>query len=84
MVAEELRKDYWKMIRRTRLSGRISPALVCRVEGMWKGFDADVVVEALKIHLDRYPGERECYTLGIMRNLQRGRNNGRGHGNAES
>lgn len=73
MVAEELRKDYWEMIRRTRLSGRISPALVRKTEEQWGSFGDDVVEEALRIHMNCGKNAGECYTLGIMRNLQKKR-----------
>lgn len=77
MVDERLRRDYWEMIRRTRQSKRVSPGLVCRTEGQWEGFDGDVVEEALRIHMGHHRQQRECYTLGIMRNLQRQRDNGK-------
>lgn len=71
MVSEEVRKRYWAVIRRTRQSGRVSPSVVTKVEEGWEKFDEDVVEEALKIHISRYPAYREQYTAGIMRNLQK-------------
>lgn len=77
MVTEDLKREYWTMIRRTRQSGRISPALIKRTEEQWKEFDEDVVEEALRIHIVRYQGEAEQYTLGIMRNLQKHKDGGK-------
>lgn len=71
MAAEGLKKDYWALIRKTRQSGRISPALICKVEAQWGNFDDGVVEEALLIHMARHREEKERYTLGIMRNLQK-------------
>lgn len=41
------------------------------MQTVWKVFDEDVVREALRIHIERYPSYRESYTIGIMRNLQK-------------
>lgn len=68
---KELIENYWKVISRTRTSGRISPNVKKRVEESWNKFDEDVIKQALRIHIDRYPGYKENYTMGIMRNLQR-------------
>lgn len=68
---DELRENYWKVLSRTRKSGRISPSVKQRVEESWQRFDEDVVMQALRIHIDRYPNYKENYTIGIMRNLQR-------------
>ncbi|MBD5468906.1 MAG: hypothetical protein HDR21_12230 [Lachnospiraceae bacterium] len=76
-INEELRKSYWKVVSRTRQSGRISQSVVDRVEASWERFTPDVVEEALRIHRDRYAGYKETYTIGIMRNLQRDKDAGR-------
>lgn len=68
---EEKKKEYWKVLSRTRKSGRIADSVKKRTEGAWERFDGDVVMEALQIHMDRYPAYRETYTVGIMRNLQK-------------
>lgn len=68
---EEKKEEYWKILARTRKSGRIAEPVRNRMEGTWKRFDEDVVMEALQIHMDRYPMYRETYTVGIMRNLQK-------------
>ncbi len=68
---EEKKKEYWKIISRTRKSGRIAESVKSRIEGTWERFDDDVVMEALRIHMCRYPMHRETYTVGIMRNLQK-------------
>lgn len=67
----ELRENYWRTVSRTRISGRIAQGVKAKTEKLWEQFDEDVVREALRIHTDRYPGYRETYTIGIMRNLQR-------------
>lgn len=71
MIEEELRENYWKLIARTRKSGRISPSVIKRVEECWKGYDEDVVKEALSVHIQKYQNYKENYTLGIMRNMQK-------------
>lgn len=76
-INEELRKSYWKVVSRTRQSGRISQSVIQKTEASWERFSPDVVEEALKIHRDRYAGYKENYTIGIMRNLQRDKDAGR-------
>lgn len=68
---EQLKEEYWKTIRYTRKSGRIARAVKDRVEKSWERYDEDVVMEALRIHMSRYPGNKENYTVGIMRNIQK-------------
>lgn len=68
---EEKKTEYWKVLARTRKSGRIAESVKKRMEEAWKRFDEEVVMEALQIHMQRYPMYRETYTVGIMRNLQR-------------
>ncbi len=68
---KQLKEEYWKVLCRTRKSGRIAQTEKDRVEGGWDKFDEDVVMEALRIHMSRYPGYKESYTVGIMRNLQK-------------
>ena len=68
---EEKKSEYWKIIARTRKSGRIAESVRTRIEGTWERFDEDVVMESLQIHMQRYPMYRETYTVGIMRNLQK-------------
>lgn len=68
---KQLKEEYWKVLCRTRKSGRIAPSVKERVEAGWERFDEDVVMEALRIHMSRYPGYKESYTVGIMRNLQK-------------
>lgn len=73
---EELKENYWRTVARTRSSGRIAPGVIQKAEKSWERFDADVVRKALRIHIDRYPGYRESYTVGIMRNLQKQKESG--------
>lgn len=74
---DELKENYWKTISRTRKSKRISPNVKQRVEASWERFDDDVIRQALRIHVDRYPNYKENYTIGIMRNLQREKDSGK-------
>ena len=76
-VNEELKENYWRVLRRTRKSGRIASSVIERVEKSWEAFDPYVVEEALRIHVARYPDRGENYTLGIMRNLQRQKKEGK-------
>lgn len=77
MMSDTARELYWKVMQKTRMSGRISRALIEKTEKKWKEFDADVVEEALLIHTSHHPDKKENYTLGIMKNLQRQKNGGR-------
>ncbi|NBK93044.1 hypothetical protein D5278_13825 [bacterium 1XD21-13] len=71
MVSEDLKEQYWSLIRRTRKSGRVAQSVIDRVEKSWEAFEPEVVEEALRIHTMRYPEYKENYTIGIMRNLQK-------------
>ena len=71
MIEEHLKENYWKVIARTRKSGRISPNVIRKEEEAWKQYDEDVVKEALAVHIQKYQGYKENYTRGIMRNMQR-------------
>ena len=71
MIEERLKENYWKVIARTRKSGRISPNVIRKEEEAWKQYDEDVVKEALAVHIQKYQGYKENYTRGIMRNMQR-------------
>lgn len=68
---KQLKEEYWKVLSRTRNSGRIAQSVKDRVEKNWERYDEDVIMEALRIHMSRYPGYRESYTVGIMRNIQK-------------
>lgn len=73
---ENLKKRYWEIIRKTRSSGRVSPSVIEKTERKWEQFDSETVRQALEIHIARYQGYKENYTLGIMRNLQREKQSG--------
>lgn len=78
-ISAELKENYWRTIRRTRSSGRISPSVIEKTQAQWEQFDESVIRQALEIHISRYPGYKENYTLGIMRNLQRDKDSNREH-----
>lgn len=63
--------EYWKVLSRTRASGRISQSIKDKEEEYWSQFPKEVVEEALEIHMKRYPDRKEAYTRGIIRNLAR-------------
>lgn len=71
---EELKEKYWRIVSQTRKSGRIAGSVKERIEQEWKRFDEEVVLEALRIHINRYKTYKENYTIGIMRNLQKQKN----------
>lgn len=66
-----LKENYWKLIARTRKSGRVSPNVIRKEEEYWGRYDEDVVREALSVHIRKYQNYKENYTRGIMRNMQR-------------
>lgn len=74
MIDGHQKENYWKMIARTRASGRISPSVIRKTEEQWERYDEDVVREALAVHIQKYEGYKENYTLGIMRNMQKRKN----------
>lgn len=65
----KLKEEYWKVIRRTRKSGRISKSVIEKEGVYWSQFSEDIVCAALRVHIDRYPTYKEHYTRGIMRNM---------------
>lgn len=76
-ISEELKENYWKIIRRTRSSGRIAQSVIDKTEEKWQKYDESVIRQALELHISRYPSYKENYTLGIMRNLQRDKDSNR-------
>lgn len=77
---EELKENYWRVLRRTRKSGRISQGVVEKEEAYWGRFPREVVEQALRIHISRYPDYKESYTRGIIRNLAKERGKERSAG----
>lgn len=63
-------ESYFAMLKDTRLTGKISENVIRREIEYWKRFSPEIVVEALRIHIEKYPYARERYTRGIMRNLE--------------
>lgn len=76
-ISEELKKNYWSIIRRTRSSGRIAQSVIDKTEEKWQKYDESVIRKALELHISQYPSYKENYTLGIMRNLQRDKDSNR-------
>lgn len=63
----KLNKDYWDVIRNTRVSKKVSQSVIHKNMDLWNKFDPIVVQYALKAHVDAHHGKREEYTVGIMR-----------------
>jgi hypothetical protein len=62
---------YWIMIRRTRKTGKLADNIIRVYMDKWAVYPADIVIQGMKTHLERYPGKREEYTHGIIRNIAR-------------
>ena len=65
---------YWEAIRFTRKTGSLSVNIMKTEMAYWQKFDVDVVMEALKAHINQKQEYRESYTRGIMRNMQEKKN----------
>ncbi|MDO5097086.1 MAG: hypothetical protein Q4D65_11010 [Peptostreptococcaceae bacterium] len=73
----ELIEKYFEMLRWTRKSGKLSESIRKKQLEYFLKYDKNIVLRALKIHIEKYPTMREEYTRGIIRNLER---EGIGHG----
>lgn len=65
---------YFDLLRKTRKTRKIAESVINKEMEYWTRFSTDIVIEALKIHIRKYPGKKESYTRGIMRELARERN----------
>lgn len=65
-------EQYWDTLRFTRKTGQIADGIKEREYEYWERFDPALVIEALTIHIRKYPNIRENYTRGILRNLKGG------------
>jgi hypothetical protein len=63
---------YWETIRFTRRTGQVSEGIKQKELAYWAKFDPVMVIQALEIHMEKYPHIRESYTRGILRNLKGG------------
>ena len=63
-------KKYFEVIADTRLTGKLSEGIRNREIKYWERFSVPVVIQALSIHIQKYPYAKETYTRGIMRNLE--------------
>lgn len=84
-------EQYWDTLRFTRKTGQIADGIKEREYEYWERFDPALVIEALNIHIRKYPNIRENYTRGILRNLKggaslggSGKHTGPKHGAAQS
>ena len=62
--------EYWETIRFTRKTCTVSDGIKRNELEYWSKFPTDKVIDALRIHIDKYPCHRENYTRGIMRNIR--------------
>lgn len=69
----EIDSFFQELARRTRKAGRISPSRRANIMAEWEAFDADIVMESLRLYLrmDTTPAQNERYLKGIMRNKQK-------------
>ncbi len=74
-VAQESLRDYWAMIAESKPRG-LSPKAVGRMMQRWEQHSADVVIEAVELHLRKYQDKNEEYTDGIVARLARERASG--------
>lgn len=72
---EELKQEYWKVMRHTRKSGKISQNIMNTEEAFWSQYPDAIVAAALREHISRHRDYKERYTRGIIRNMnaQKGR-----------
>lgn len=63
-------KKYFEVLADTRLTGKLSEGIRNREIKYWERFSVPVVIQALSIHIQKYPYAKETYTRGIMRNLE--------------
>ncbi|MDA8235940.1 MAG: hypothetical protein M0Z31_14315 [Clostridia bacterium] len=71
-------RDYWQLVSQTRKHRSISPSIVAKHMNQWEQYPAEIVLEAIAIHLARHRDKREEYTTGIMRRLAQERERGGG------
>lgn len=67
---KEVIKKYFEALADTRLTGKVSEGIKNREVKYWERFSVLVVIQALSIHIQKYPYAKETYTRGIMRNLE--------------
>lgn len=72
-------KKYFEVLADTRLTGKLSEGIKTREVKYWERFSVPVVIQALSIHIQKYPYARETYTRGIMRNLEQQGYQGQGN-----
>ncbi|RJX18536.1 MAG: hypothetical protein C4570_06560 [Ammonifex sp.] len=76
---QEAIKRYWTMIRRTRKGNRLAMSVVQAWMDKWSTFPPELVIQAMKLHIEKYPNRREEYTHGIIRGLKRDMEGARGN-----
>lgn len=67
---------YFEKLVETRKTRRLAESVIIKEMEYWERFPADVVVQALEIHIRKYPHKREDYARGIMRSLAREQSDG--------
>lgn len=81
---QQLIIDYWNTVRFTRKTGKISINIIKTEMDYWQKFEVEVVMEALKTHINQRREYKESYTRGIMRNMQEDKNSGKCWRNKQS
>ncbi len=76
-------RDYWEVIKFTRKTGKVALSIIATEMDYWEQFTADIVVESLQTHIDKYQSKPEEYTRGIMRGKKKELENGRASGNPQ-
>ncbi len=66
---QQVIEQYWKTIKYTRRSGRISESVITKEMEIWQEYDPAIVIRALTVHINKHKTTRETYTRGIMRNM---------------
>ena len=64
-------EQYFETLRWTRKTGKLSDSIKKRQLEYFLKYDKNIVLEALKLHTNKYPTMKEEYTRGILRNLAR-------------
>lgn len=75
--------SYFSILKSTRKTGKIATSVIIREMEYWSKFPPEVVVDALSIHIKKYPNKKEAYTRGIMRELMRERGGTGGNNNTK-
>lgn len=71
-----LLQEYWEMIRQVRRVGEVSTYTIKHKMQQWQSYPAELVLQAIEIHLSSHRDKQEAYTDGIIKRLLREQNSG--------